>query len=189
MLLIPHLSVSNQTLQQFWSDYTIHWLNLPQGLSRADVLLSGGSLYRNKLQSQGQVWVYLSKPGRLLIYGFKWRIIQMKNYTIFSIYIYLKTHKQYIHVFTDLLCENWRANIIHTSQNRINFYGTPAQPFLMAAMLVKILTLCCWNPLSNCFMNVLFWQWHMDSTNIEFVITDCIYKKQTCTVIVAFYVK
>ena len=97
------------------------------------MLPSGGSLYPNKLQSQGQVRVYPTRPGRLLIYGFKWRIIQMMNCTIFSTYIFLKTCKQYIHVFTDLLCENGLANICHTSQNRKYFTGTPVQPILMAA--------------------------------------------------------
>ena len=91
-----------------------HFLNLPQGLSRPDVLPSEGSLYPNKLQSQGQVRVYPTRPGRLLIYGFKWRLIQILNCTIFSIYIFLKTYKQYVHVFTDL-CENGLANICHTS--------------------------------------------------------------------------
>ena len=105
--------------------YTIHWVNLPQGLSRADVLPSGGSLYPNKLQSQGQVRVYPISPGWLLIYGFKWIIIQMMNYDIFSIYIFLKTYKQYIHVFTDLLCENGLSNICHTSQNKKYFTGAP----------------------------------------------------------------
>ena len=96
-----------------------------------------------------------TRPGQLLIYGFKWRIIQMMNCTIFSTYIFLKTYKQYIHVFTDLLCENGLANICHTSQNRKYFTGTPVQPILMAAMLVYALTLCCCNPLSNCFMTVV----------------------------------
>ena len=90
-----------------------------------------------------------------LVYEFKWRIIQMMNCTIFSTYIFLKTYKQYIHVFTDLLCENGLANICHTSQNRTYFTGTPVQPILMAAMLVYALTLCCCNPLSNCFMTVV----------------------------------
>ena len=43
------------------------------------MLPSGGSLYPNKLQSQGQVRVYPTGPARLLIYGFKWKIIQMTN--------------------------------------------------------------------------------------------------------------
>ena len=155
---MPNLSFSmlKPNLQQFWSEYTIHWINLPQTLSRADVLPSGGFLYPNKLQSQGQVRVYPTRPRRLLIVnGFKWRIIQMMNCTIFSTYIFLKTYKQYIHVFTDLLCENGLANICHIPQNRKYFTGTPVQPILMAVMLVNALTLCCWNPLSNCFMIVV----------------------------------
>ena len=146
---IHHFLCWHQNLQQFWSEYTIHWVNQPQGLSRADVLPSRGSLYPDKLQSQGQGRVYPTRPGQLLIYGFKWRIIQVMNCTIFSIYIFLKTYQQYIHVFTDLLYENGLANIWRTSQNKKHFSGTPAQPILMAAMLVKVLTLCCWNPLSH----------------------------------------
>ena len=88
---------------------------------------------------------------------------QMENYsndycTIFSIYIFLKIYQQYIHVFTDLLCENGLTNLCRISQNKKHFNGTPAQPILMAAMLVEVLTLCCWNPLNDCFMTVLFWQ-------------------------------
>ena len=85
-------------------------------------------------------------------------VIQMMNCTIFLIYIFLKTYKQYIHVFTDLLCENGLTNICHTSQNKKYFTGTPAQPILMAVMLVKVLTLCCWNPSSNCL-----WMSHFDN--------------------------
>ena len=90
--------------------------------------------------------------------GYWW--FQMETYsndscTIFSIYIFLKTYQQYIHVFTDLLCENGLTNLCRTSQNKKHFNGTPAQPILMAAMLVKVLTLCCWNPLNICFMAVL----------------------------------
>ena len=129
-----------------------HW----QGLSRADVLPSGGSLYPNKWQSQGQGREYPARPGQLLIYGFKWTIIQMMNCTIFSIYSFLKTYQQYIHVLTDLLCENGLTNICRTSLNKKHFNGTPAQPILMAVIWVKVLTLCCWNPLSNCFMTVFF---------------------------------
>ena len=29
-------------------------------------------------------------------------------------------------------------------------WNSSTQPILMAAMLVKVLTLCCWNPLNNC---------------------------------------
>ena len=65
----------------------------------------------------------------------------MENYsydycTIFSIYIFLKIYQQYIHVFTDLLCENGLTNLCRTSQNKKHFNGTPAQPILMAVMLV-----------------------------------------------------
>ena len=42
----------------------------------------------------------------------------MMNCTIFSIYIFLKTYKQYVHVFTDLLCENGLINLCRTSQTR-----------------------------------------------------------------------
>ena len=57
-------------------------------------------------------------------------------------------------------CIHWPVvrkwtNLCRTSQNKKHFNGTPAQPILMAAMLVKVLTLCCWNLLNICFMAVL----------------------------------
>ena len=80
---------------------------------------------------------------------FKWLM-----YHVLNIH-FLKTYQQYIHVFTDLLCENGLTNLCRTSQNKKHFNGTPTQPILMAAMLVKVLTLCCWNPLNICFIAVL----------------------------------
>ena len=81
MLFIPHLSFSmlKPKFTAILKWYTMQWVNLPQGLSRADVLPSGGSLYPNKLQSQGQVRVYpTSLDGYLSMDSngelFKWRI-------------------------------------------------------------------------------------------------------------------
>ena len=131
----------------------------------------------------------LGLDGYWSIYGFKWRIIQMMNCTIFSIYIFLKTYQQYIHVYTDLLGENGLANICHTSQNKKHFSVTPAQPILMAAMLVKILTLCCWNPLSNCLWLSYFDNntWIASILNLQLQILFTRNKMTTCIVTVAFY--
>ena len=46
----------------------------------------GGFLYPNKLQSQEQVRANPTRPGRLLIYGMKWRIIQTMYCIILLIY-------------------------------------------------------------------------------------------------------
>ena len=67
----------------------------------------------------------------------------------------MKTHKQYINVFTDLLCENGLTDICCTSQNKKHLYGTPAQYILMATMLVTVKTLCNWNHLNDCFVPYL----------------------------------
>ena len=61
----------------------------------------------------------------------------MMIHAIFSVYIFLETYKQYIHVIIGLLCENGPTNIRHTPQNKKYFNRTLGQPILMAAMLVK----------------------------------------------------
>ena len=113
----------------------------------------GGSLYPNKLQSQGQVRVYPTRPGRLLMVSngnlFKWLMHHILNihFSENISTIYSCIHWPVVRKWTHKLCR--------TSQNKKHFNGTPAQPILMAAMLVKVLTLCCWNPLNICFMAVL----------------------------------
>ena len=86
--------------------------------------------------AQGQGRVYPTRAGRLLIYGFKWRIIQRLKCAIFSIYIFLNTYQKYIHVSTDLLCENGLTNICRTSQSKKYFNETPGQPIRMTSMVV-----------------------------------------------------
>ena len=82
---------------------------------------------------------------------FKCRIAPYPRSTFF----FLKTYKQYTHSMYSLNC---CAQICRTSQNKNHFNWAFAQLILLAAMLDKGLTLCCWNLLSSCFMTVLFWQ-------------------------------
>ena len=46
-------------------------------------------------------------------------------------------------------CAKMDSRICHTSQNKKHLNGNPVQLMLVAAMLVKVLTFCCWNNLNN----------------------------------------
>ena len=62
----------------------------------------------------------------------------MMNCTILSIYIFLK-HINNISMYSLTCCATMNSQILcYTSQNKKHFKGTPAQPILMAAMLVYI---------------------------------------------------